>query len=187
MIGWFADTTDIYPEDVPPGMLRSERFAKAAALAPPKMTKLVERAAAKAIESPRHMDLLARQLNKAAPMVDRMCISYIDQDQLKFLAVEQSAVLEYPLGDKSQTYAAGEAALAGYANGAAVVVNADLTAAGQADLKRMSAAAKSSLHVPIQVDGKPATVNFWSKEPAAFGEAAAALLTQVAQRIGGAE
>lgn len=187
MIGWFADTTDIYPEDVPPGMLRSERFAKAAKENPPKMTNLVERAAVKAANSPRHMDLLARQLAKTVPMVDRICISYVDQDQLKFHSVEQSAVLQYPLGDQKQTYAAAESALASYAAKAAPVNNAELASAAQADLKRMSAAAKSSLHVPIQLDGKPATVNFWSKEPAAFGEAAAALLTQIAQRIGGAE
>lgn len=187
MIGWFADTTDIYPEDVPPGMLRGERFARAAATEPPKMSKLIERAAAKAVKSPRHMELLARQMAKSASMVDRMCVSYVDGEQVKFLNVEQSAVLQYPLGDKDQTYAVADSALAGYAAGGAVVANADLTKADKADLKRMSAAAKSSLHVPIQIDGKPATVNFWSKEPAAFGEAATALLTQVAQRMGGAE
>ena len=41
----------------------------------------------------------------------------------------------------------------------------------------------SSVHIPVQIGGKPATVNFWSTEADAFSPAAVELLTQVAAKM----
>ncbi len=63
-----------------------------------------------------------------------------------------------------------------------MVVNNDLTQAKGKLVEQMIArGAKSSLHVPAQIDGQSVTVNFWSKDPNAFPPPAQAVLTGVAQ------
>jgi hypothetical protein len=47
-------------------------------------------------------------------------------------------------------------------------VNPDLQKARAPDLKMMSKALGSSVHVPVAFEGRPGTVNFWSKEKSAF-------------------
>jgi hypothetical protein len=43
----------------------------------------------------------------------------------------------------------------------------------------------SSMHVPVVINGKPATVNFWSREADAFPKPAVDFLTEVAHLISG--
>ena len=66
--------------------------------------------------------------------------------------------------------------------GSEVVVNNDLS---QAKGKLMDISrergAKSSMHVPVELDGVRATINFWSTEPGAFTPPAQAILTGVAK------
>jgi hypothetical protein len=77
--------------------------------------------------------------------------------------------------------AAGES-LAEYAAAGKVVVNNDLSKAKGKLIEEMIArGAKSSLHVPAEIQGQKVTVNFWSTDAGAFTPAAEALLTGVAQ------
>jgi hypothetical protein len=77
--------------------------------------------------------------------------------------------------------AAGED-LAGYIAGSKVVVNADLSKAkGKVFEEMVKRGAKSSLHVPAQIDGQRVTVNFWSSDANAFAAPAEGFLTAVAQ------
>ncbi len=72
--------------------------------------------------------------------------------------------------------------LAEYAAGDKVVVNNDLSKAhGKLVEAMLARGVKSSLHVPATVNGQRVTVNFWSKDPAAFTPPAQALLTGLAQ------
>ena len=72
--------------------------------------------------------------------------------------------------------------LAEYAAGSKVVVNNDLSQAkGKLVEAMIKRGAKSSLHVPVEIKGVKATINFWSMEPNAFTPPAQALLTGIAQ------
>jgi len=72
--------------------------------------------------------------------------------------------------------------LAEYLKAGKPVVNADLSKASGALMKRMvERGAKSSLHVPAQVRGQKVTINFWSTDANAFPAEAQALLTGIAQ------
>jgi len=72
--------------------------------------------------------------------------------------------------------------LAEYITGGKVVVNNDLTKAqGQAMAAMVKRGAKSSLHVPVEVQGRKGTINFWSTDPNAFTPQAEALLTALAK------
>jgi hypothetical protein len=77
--------------------------------------------------------------------------------------------------------AAGES-LAEYAAGKKVVAHNDLSQAkGKIMAEMRSRGAKSSLHVPAEIQGVRVTINFWSTDPGAFPPPAEALLTGVAQ------
>ena len=72
--------------------------------------------------------------------------------------------------------------LADYALGTKVVVNNDLTKAhGKLVETMIRRGAKSSMHVPVEIKGVRATINFWSSEPGAFTPPAEALLTGIAK------
>jgi len=77
--------------------------------------------------------------------------------------------------------AAGES-LAEYAAARKVVVHNDLSQARGKIMEEMrSRGAKSSLHVPAEIQGARVTINFWSTDQGAFPPPAEALLTGVAQ------
>jgi hypothetical protein len=77
--------------------------------------------------------------------------------------------------------AKGEA-LAEYLAAGKPVVNADLTKAkGQAVAAMVKRGAKSSLHVPVEIQGQKVLINFWSTDANAFSPQAEALLTGVAK------
>jgi hypothetical protein len=77
--------------------------------------------------------------------------------------------------------ATGES-LAEYAAGTKVVVNNDLGQAKGTLIETMvKRGAKSSMHVPVELKGVRATINFWSAEPDAFSPPAEALLTGLAK------
>jgi hypothetical protein len=49
----------------------------------------------------------------------------------------------------------------------------------------MSKSLASSVHVPVILEGKPATLNFWSKETNAFPEETCVLLRAVTEAVAG--
>lgn len=72
--------------------------------------------------------------------------------------------------------------LATYLTSAKPVVNNDLTKAkGKLMEKMVQRGAKSSMHVPAEIQGQKVTINFWSQDANAFPPMAEALLTSVAQ------
>jgi hypothetical protein len=74
--------------------------------------------------------------------------------------------------------------LAECAAGDKPLVIADLSQAKGELLKTMAArGARSSMHVPVEVAGVRGTVNFWSRDPDAFPQPVAQLLTMVAKGL----
>jgi hypothetical protein len=106
------------------------------------------------------------------PQVDRVCLTSYANDNLM---VEQSA---YP-GDVATHFAergfaqnGGRFALAYYALTNVFAVHDDLKKARALDLRAMSGALGSSVHVPVILGQRPGTLNFWSKQTKAFPDAA---------------
>src|SRR5262249_19915852 len=118
-----------------------------------------------ALDSQAAFEAFAAGVHKALPKVDRVCLTTFGNDMLR---VEHSA---YP-GQVAQKVAEtgfqnanGKAmALSGYALLNAFVINPDLKKARGLDLNMMGKTLTSSAHVPVAFEGRPATINFWSKE-----------------------
>jgi hypothetical protein len=78
--------------------------------------------------------------------------------------------------------------LAAYALTDQPTVNADLQNAQGSIMSKMAAREiRSSMHVPVLLDGQRATVNFWSAEPDAFPPEAQVLLEQVGKLFASGE
>ena len=185
MIGWFSETTDVDPSRIDPEKTRTARFRREAAEKPPRVGRLLERAAARFNRSQKDADTFLRRLRNTVPQIDRVCISTVDDGRLHFVRVSQSPVFDHQVGRLDRTYDAARSAMAGYLSSDEPVVNSTFNTAQTADLMTMGRAFGSSLHVPTMLDGRRVLVSFWSVEPQAFPEAAVKVLTPLAQRMGG--
>jgi hypothetical protein len=74
--------------------------------------------------------------------------------------------------------------LTGFALFNRVVSLPDLNALGSGPQVRMiTAALKSSVHVPVPLEGAPSNVNFWSASDKAFPEESLAMLQSLAAEV----
>ena len=136
--------------------------------------------AQKALDSQSDFEAFAVELHKQYPKLDRVCVTTYQNDHLK---VEHSAYL----GTVTERFA--ETGFERRAEGFMLAVYAlfnrfaafpDLKKGQGADLQTMSKTLSSSVHVPVAIDGTPATVNFWSKEKGAFPKESHEMLRSVA-------
>jgi hypothetical protein len=126
-------------------------------------------------------DAFAAALHRAQPKVDRVCLTTYSDGKLK---VERAA---YP-GDVSPRVAEtgfeqrGKFfALAQYALFGQFTTHSDLKKARGLDMSLISKTLASSVHVPVVLEGRPATVNFWSKDGNAFSQDTHAWLRAVGE------
>jgi peroxiredoxin/mono/diheme cytochrome c family protein len=131
-----------------------------------------------------------------APQVDRVCITAIDDGKLvqkfgPFQGPPQRRTKDDKAAPPPETIrsdlptvdVAGEP-LAEYAQGDKPVAIADLSKVKGPLFEKMAArGAKSSVHVPVTLAGKRATINFWSTDPAAFPQPAVQLLSALSQAM----
>jgi peroxiredoxin len=160
---------------------------------PPTIKKLIQhevdiepalkKLAQQALDSQKDFESFAAALHKELPKLDRLCVTTYKNDNLK---VEHSA---YP-GTVTSKFAetgferrAEGFMLAYYALFNRFAAFADLKKGQGADLQTMSKTLSSSVHVPVAVDGAPATVNFWSKEKDAFSKETQELLKSIAKAV----
>ncbi len=123
-------------------------------------------------------------MHEKLPQVDRVCVTSVQDGNY---IVQRSA---YP-GKKVAHFAetgfkapSRMVPMTGFALFNRVVSLPDLNALGSApQLKMITAALKSSVHVPVSVDGLPSNVNFWSAEPKAFPEDSLAMLQSLAANV----
>jgi hypothetical protein len=180
MIGYF----DIIP--VEQDLLKNPRPIKRLVRKEgPALDPELKRLAQEALTSQQAFDAFAKALHKAQPKVDRVCVTSYWNDKLK---VEKAA---YP-GDVTPHIAetgfeqpARLFALAHYAVRGVFMYHPDLKKARGGDMTMISKTLASSVHVPVILEGKPATVNFWSKEGDAFPEETQTLLRAVAEVVAG--
>ncbi len=184
MIGWMTESTDIDYSQLDPADWRTTRFLAAYEEKPPRVGSLLKRAAARCVGDAEETTKFLERFKRVVPQVDRVCIGVVEDDTFKFLSVAQAPVFLPRLGDEAVTYPAASSTLAEYAGGSETVVNNDLQSTAGDDMLRMSSAMASSLHVPIEIDGRPALASFWSSEPDAFPEPAVEIIQEVAAGIG---
>ncbi len=184
MIGWFNDSNDIDYGSLDRSYWRSTRFEEAMAEGPPRISSLLKRAAARVMKNDTEIDKFLSRTQKIVPQVDRICVATVDGETLSFLRVSQAAVLHAALRKDDITFAADSAALADFCTGQETIVNSNVGDLNSADMSAMAARLRSSMHVPVVIDGKPAVVSFWSTEPEAFPPAAVEILEPIAKLVG---
>jgi hypothetical protein len=141
-------------------------------------------AAKKALDRDEDFQFFSYYLSDRLPQLDRVCITYQDGDKLRVRAVEELNGVKSTLRSTSTVVNAEGEALAKALLAKEPVVYDDLSQAPGALSKRMHARGlASSLHVPVRVEGREVTVNFWSADPKAFPSPAVELLTAVAQQL----
>lgn len=184
MIGWFTMTSDVDPESRPATVAsRAERFLAACDKGKIALTDGDLDSAEKARQSGGRFRAFEKRLRSLTPQVDRICIAVVDGGRLKFLQVAQSAALDAVLPTAGTELSADASSLADFARAEKMVPQPNLAATGRPDMKPIAHLLQSSFHVPIKLDGKPAVVSFWSRDPNAFPEAARDMLEKLAYRI----
>jgi peroxiredoxin/mono/diheme cytochrome c family protein len=137
-----------------------------------------------ALESQTAFDAFAKAVHEKLPQVDRVCVTSVADGQY---LVQRSA---YP-GKKVAHFAetgfkapSRMVPMTGFALFNRIVSLPDLNALGSSpQMKMITAALKSSVHVPITVDGIPSNVNFWSASDKAFPEQSLAMLQSLAAAV----
>ena len=137
-----------------------------------------------ALSSQPAFDAFAKAVHEKLPQVDRVCVTSVQDGNY---VVHRSA---YP-GKKVTHFAetgfkapSRMVPLAGFALFNRLVSLPDLNALGSSpQLKMITAALKSSVHVPVSLDGAPSNVNFWSANEKAFPEENLAMLQSLAKEI----
>jgi peroxiredoxin/mono/diheme cytochrome c family protein len=138
-----------------------------------------------ALDSQTAFDAFARAVHEKLPQVDRVCVTSVQDGNY---VVQRSA---YPGKTVSHFAESGFKApsrmvpLTGFALFNRVVSLPDLNALGSApSMKMITAALKSSVHVPVSMDGLPSNVNFWSAQEKAFPQDSLATLQSLAAEVG---
>jgi len=150
----------------------------------PKLDADLARLAHAALDSQPAFDAFARAVHEKLPQVDRVCVTSVEDGNY---FVRQSA---YPGKTVSRFAETGFKAptrmvpLSVFALFNRLVSLPDLNALGSSpQVKMITAALKSSVHVPVSVDGLPSNVNFWSASDKAFPEASLAMLQSLAAEV----
>jgi len=137
-----------------------------------------------ALKSDRQFSLLCYQLFELVPQLDRVCVTVVEDDKLRLKMIEERPGLKSSFHSRSTIIKATGQSLAGYASMEAATINANLNDVQGSIMSKMGARdIRSSMHVPVVIEGHRATVNFWSAEPEAFPPEAQALLEQVAKFV----
>ncbi len=180
MFGWFEMALADQDLTQPPGAesTRVKEFLATADTAI--LTDDLKVQAAGALDSEKNFEPFVLQLFELVPQLDRMCVTVIDGDRLRLAHMEQRLGVRSSLESQSTVVRIKGQSLAEYAAGDKTVVNPSLAETKGSIMSGMSRKdIRSSMHIPVMLDGRRATVNFWSAEAEAFPPEAVKLLEQV--------
>ncbi|HVU89748.1 MAG TPA: redoxin domain-containing protein [Pirellulales bacterium] len=186
MFGWFemALTDQDLTAPATDSALRVKEFLKQAEGDTIQVDDQLKQMARKALASPKSWELVTWQILELVPQVDRVCITTVDGDKLRLKMVQDRIGLKTPFHSTSTVVKAQGEALADYAAGDKVVVNDSLADVKGPTMNKMARKEiRSSMHVPVMIDGQRCTMNFWSTEEGAFPPQAAQILEQIAKLV----
>lgn len=184
MFGWFEMTLadqDLTKPQPPPVSRVKEFLAQHAASGSKPDAQLVDMAK-HGLEDEKKFELFAYYLRNSMPQLDRVCISYEDKGKLRLLQVQEIAEWRTTFRTLATRVKGEGEALSNALGSTKPVVFAKIDQAPGTIMKKMAGAGiKSSLHLPVTIDGKAMTVNFWSGDEDAFPPEAVDYATQVAR------
>ncbi len=180
MIGYF-DVTEV-DQDL---LTNPRKINKIVGQEGPALDPKLKKLAQAALDSQESFDAFARALHKIQPKIDRVCVTSCWDDKLKVEKATYTGEVTPHIAETGFEQPGKFFALAYYALRGQYMVHPDLKKARGADMTMVSKTLTSSVHVPVILEGRPATVNFWSKEENAFGEETQALLRAVAEVVAG--
>jgi peroxiredoxin len=186
MIGYFnMAPADDQPADIDEPSPRTRRFVERLELEDDlvKIDPELRKLAAAALDSRQAFAALGEGLQSRLPMIDRVCLTLIADERMRIEQALQDDELRNEIGGAGLAVRARGLALPEFAAGKEPVVLNDLSAADKPDLVFMKRALRSSFHVPVVIDGKPGTINFWSKEKEAFPQPITTMLQQLAETM----
>lgn len=183
MIGYFDMTPT---REIRPGAetkSRTQSFLEDAKRSPPVMSEELKTSAKGAVHASTDFSRFSASLAKLVPQLDRVDWVTVEDEKLNVNVAAQMPNFRRLVGGKGiSTRAQGTAlsSLAGQHQPAAID---DLNSHKESDLVFMKRAFQSSFHVPLKIDGKPGSINFWSAEKAAFPPAAQPILVEAAKSL----
>jgi peroxiredoxin len=139
-----------------------------------------------ALKDDKSFELVTYQILEMVPQLDRICVTQIKDDKIRLTRIQERLGLNTSFKSKSTVVKTKGQSLADYALGEKTVVNqtlANTTGSVMANMSRKDI--RSSMHVPVEIDGQRATINFWSAEAGAFPPQAVKILEQVAHLMAG--
>jgi hypothetical protein len=156
----------------------------AAPKAVPKLDAELAELAHAALGSQTAFDAFAKAVHEKLPQVDRVCVTSVDDSNY---LVRRSAYPGKQVTHFAETGFKAPSRMVPFSTFSIfnrIVSLPDLNAMGSSpQLKMITAALKSSVHVPVSVDGLPSNVNFWSASEKAFPEESLAMLRSLAAEV----
>jgi hypothetical protein len=182
MFGWFemslADQDLTLPATA--SALRVKEFLAQADTI--KLDDQLKAMARKSLQDDKQLERFGYQLFELVPQLDRVCVTAVENDKLRLKMLQERLGLKTSLRSRSTIIKASGQSLAEYALGDKVVVNEEMGSTTGSVMRGMASKdIRSSMHVPVELNGQRCTINFWSAEAGGFPPEAAKLLEQVAR------
>jgi peroxiredoxin len=137
-----------------------------------------------ALASDKTFERFAWQLFELFPQLDRVCITSVDNDKMRLVMLQERLGLKGALRSRSTVVRAKGQSLAAYAMADKTVVNGEMAGTTGSVMSNMAQKdIRSSMHVPVVIQGLHCTVNFWSSEAEAFPPEAVKLLEPLARLL----
>lgn len=183
MFGWFevAPTDQDLTKPLDELATRAKEFQEAAEAGAIVVDDQLQSLAREALKDEKSFEFAGFQIWNLVPQVDRVCVSYVDDDRLMLRNIQQRFGLSTSFQSTSTRLRTKGEPLAEIAAGKeSAVFNNLREAKGPLHKKMARRNVLSVVHVPIEIDGHQATVNFWSTEAEAFPPSAVEVLEKIA-------
>lgn len=181
MIGYFDMVIADQDLTKSPLTRRTDEFLKQHAAGTTDFSEQMKQFASSALESDDSLRKLGGELLKVVPQIDRVDWITVEGRTLHVRRVAQS-------GGAGQAASglkvpAASLRLTKYAEGDATIVHAKTSEVDAPDFKLLGRLFASSMHVPVEIDGVPGVISFWSTELDAFPSEAVGILESLAKQL----
>lgn len=135
-----------------------------------------------------YFHFLTMRLGEVLPQLDRACITYVEDGKLRLWRLHEMHDFKGAFRSPATRLSAKGQALAEFAVASGPTVVQDIKSAAGSIMRQMAGReVKSSLHLPIEVDGRRGTLNLWSTDAQAFPPEAVEVVQRVTQKLGAAD